>query len=137
MKLDAIQGNTPIRFIVNEDNFNICFGADKDNPNKLTSVIDKLQPIILPESGYYKVCINTQEEIYSFERYIPDSNPLPIGQEVMAYNPGDGGKQSYIYQFGLAGTGFEGAFGFSTNQVYEMMLNAENPYEFSCELKIP
>ena len=82
------KGNTPIRFIVNEDNFNICFGADKDNPNKLTSVIDKLQPIILPESGYYKVCINTQEEIYSFERYIPDSNPLPIGQEVMAYNPG-------------------------------------------------
>lgn len=131
------KGNTPIRFIVNEDNFNICFGADKDNPNKLTSVIDKLQPIILPESGYYKVCINTQEEIYSFERYIPDSNPLPIGQEVMAYNPGDGGKQSYIYQFGLAGTGFEGAFGFSTNQVYEMTPNAENPYELSCELRFP
>ena len=62
----------PIRFIVNEDNFNICFGADKDNPNKLTSVIDTLEPIILPESGYYKVCINTQEEIYSFERYIPE-----------------------------------------------------------------
>lgn len=128
-------GNTPIRFIVNDDNFDICFGADKDNPNKLTSVAGKLQPIVLPARGYYKVHIDTQEETYSIERYTPGDSPLPIGQQFTASNPGDGGHQDYIYQFGLAGTGFDGAFGFSTNQVYAMTPDPENPYQLSCELR--
>lgn len=128
------KGGTPVRFIVNEDNFDICFGADKNNNGKLTSIVENLQPIVLPEEGYYKIMINTLEETYSVEREIPEDTPLPIGQKVTAYNPGDGGSQEYIYQFGLAGNGFEGAFGFTTDNVYEMTPDVHNPYQLSCEL---
>ena len=106
--------DTPIRFVSSKLNFNVCFGDDKNAPGKLTGISEDVQPIILPEKGYYEIVMNTEEGTYAVKKYIPDDEPLIEGSDQIAYNPDDGGREEIKFKLGLAGEGYTGA-GWNTN----------------------
>lgn len=133
----AAQSNTPVRFITSKTSFNVCFGDDKNNPGKLTGVAEDVQPIILPEKGYYKITMNTEEGEYTVKKYTPEDEPLVEGADQLAYNPDDGGRQEYKFKLGLVGDGFDGAPGWNdspTSRVYALTQDTDNPYIFTAEL---
>ena len=127
---------TPIRFVSNKGNFNVCFGDDKNAPGKLTGISEDVQPIILPEKGYYEIVMNTEESTYTVKKYTPDDEPLREGSDQVAYNPKDGGREEYKFKLGLVGDGFEGAPGWDnpTSRVYSLTQETDNPYIFTAEL---
>lgn len=129
--------DTPIRFVSSKLNFNVCFGDDKNAPGKLTGISEDVQPIILPEKGYYEIVMNTEEGTYAVKKYIPDNEPLIEGSDQIAYNPDDGGREEYKFKLGLVGDGFDGAPGWNdnpTSKVYSLTQDTDNPYIFTAEL---
>ncbi|WP_270491295.1 hypothetical protein [Bacteroides finegoldii] len=128
--------NTPIRFVSSKSSFNVCFGDDKNAPGKLTGISEDVQPIILPEKGYYEIVMNTEEGTYAVKKYIPDDEPLIEGSDQIAYNPDDSGREEYKFKLGLAGDGFTGA-GWNTNNLLYLKQDADNLYCFTTELEIP
>lgn len=127
--------NTPIRFVTSKTSFNICFGDDKNNPGKLTGVAEEVQPIILPEKGYYEITMNTEEGEYTVKKYTPDD--AVITENTMIYlddtRPGEG---QIRLELGLAGEGFTGA-GWNTQNLLMLTQDTDNPYSFTCEMVIP
>ena len=109
--------NTPIRFITSKYSFSICFGDDKNNPGKLTGISGDIQPIILPEKGYYEINFNTEEGTY----------------EVEAYDPGvpviDGLKMGFVGGWFAGATGWDGP-----KNVYELTQDPDNPHCLTAEL---
>ena len=134
----SAQSNTPVRFITSKTSFNICFGDDKNNSGKLTGVSEDVQPIILPEKGYYEITMNTENSEYTVKKYVPEDTPLVVGSNQVAYNPGDGGREEYKFKLGFVGSGFTGAPGWDsgcTSKVYELSQDADNPYIFTAEIQ--
>lgn len=108
--------NTPVRFITNKENFNSCFGDDKNNPGKLTTVKDNMNPIILPEKGYYEISFNIETETYAVSPYIPNDAP---------YNGENG-------QLSIVGGGFLNNPGWwDTSNPYLLTQDSDNPYIYT------
>ena len=126
--------DTPIRFITSKVSFNVCFGDDKNNSGQLTGITEDVQPILLPEKGYYEINLNTEEGKYNVAAYTPEEEPLEVGSTQIAYNEGDGGREEYKFKLGFVGDGFVGAPGWSPNNVYEFSQDADNPFIFTAEL---
>lgn len=127
---------TPIRFITSKTNFNICFGADENNAEKLTSAAENMQPIALPGKGYYEIVFNTDTEVYSVKAYTPEDAPVAIGSMRPA-NPDEPDGEKYALKLGFVGSGFVGAPGWNsgcTSNVYELTQDTDNPYCFTAEI---
>lgn len=128
------QPNTPIRFITSKTSFNICFGDDKNNPGKLTGVSEDVQPIILPEKGYYEITLNTEESEYSIKKYTPEDEP--ITENTMIYLDDSRPNEGQIrLELGLAGEGFTGA-GWDTTNLLMLNQDTDNPYIFTCDMEV-
>lgn len=127
---------TPIRFITSKTNFNVCFGADKNNAEKLTGIAENVLPIALPGKGYYEIVFNTDTEEYSVKAYTPEDAPVSIGA-LRPANPDDLNSEKYALKLGFVGLGFVGAPGWDsgcTSKVYELTQDADNPYCFTAEI---
>lgn len=112
--------NTPVRFITSKENFNVCFGADKNNSDKLTGIKEDIESIILPEKGYYEITFNTEKNTYAIKSYIPEDAP---------YN-GESGQLSII------GGGFLNNPGWwNADNPLLMNQDAANPYIYTATLE--
>ena len=112
--------NTPVRFITSKENFNICFGADKNNSDKLTGTKDDIEPIILPEKGYYEITFNTEKNIYTVKYYEPEDAP---------YNGENG-------QLCIIGGGFVNNPGWwNPSNPHLMDQSTDNPYIYTATLE--
>lgn len=131
----AAQPNTPVRFVTSKTSFNVCFGEDKNNPGKLTGVAEDVQPIILPEKGYYEITMNTEEGEYTVKKYTPEDEP--ITENTMIYLDDSRPNEGQIrLELGLAGEGFTGA-GWDTANLLMLNQDTDNPYIFTCDMAIP
>ena len=121
--------NTPIRFITSKENFDICFGDDKTNPGKMTEIMENIQPIILPEKGYYEITFNLESRDYTVTPYTPSDAPIAIGSK-LNYN-----GQEYELKMGFVGGWFDGAPGWGgPKNIYELTQDPNNLYRLTTEL---
>ncbi len=121
--------NTPIRFITSKENFDICFGDDKTNPGKMTEIMENIQPIILPEKGYYEITFNLESREYTVTPYTPADAPIAIGSK-LNYN-----GQEYELKMGFVGGWFDGAPGWGgPKNIYELTQDPNNLYRLTTEL---
>jgi len=68
----ASKANTAVLFIPQSTDLQpICFGVNPNEEGKLADDPNISQPIVLPESGYYNITVNTLQGTYSFEKYTP------------------------------------------------------------------
>jgi len=108
--------NTPVRFVANKGNFNICFGEDKNNPGQLTNLQENIQPIILPKIGYYEIIFNIETQKYTVTAYKPSEEP-------------------YSGQFGLAGDNWVGTNGWNSSDPRPVLdRDTDNPYLYTTTL---
>ena len=121
--------NTPIRFVANKDNFDICFGDDKTNPRSMTEVKENIQPIILPNKGYYEIIFNLESGEYTVTPYTPTDAPIAIGSK-LHYN-----DQEYELKMGFVGGWFDGAPGWGgPKNIHELTQDPNNLYRLTTEL---
>lgn len=87
--------NTPVRFITNKENFDICFGkVAGGSEGKLTALKEEMEPISLPGKGYYEITFNIKNGTYSVSSYTPEEAaysgeaPLSIIGGGFVNNPG-------------------------------------------------
>lgn len=107
--------NTPVRFITNKSNFDICYGKDKNKPEQLTNLKEDMEAIILPEVSYYEITFNIETLKYTVSPYQPTEAP-------------------YTGQFGLAGDNWVGNNGWNSSDPRPVLTQTENPYIYTTDL---
>lgn len=128
---------TEIRFVPQKTDFNpICFGIDPDDNTILTDEPERSQPIVLPTANeYYEITFNTQTGQYAFQTYVPEDEPVKIG-EPMYLDAGRPEEGTIPLEIGLVGAGLPNSGSWDPAQPYILTQDAGNPYLLYAEITL-
>jgi len=87
----SAKAHASLYFIPQKTSFTpVRFGIDPEDASVLTW--NNPDPVDLPSTGYFEIIIDIKNSTISINKYVPDTTPLPIGEEVDLEidNPGCG-----------------------------------------------
>ena len=132
------QANTIVRFTPDKTTFsNYCFGPSNVDNSKLTNKYDETDGFNLEKANtYYSIDLNLMTLEYNVEEFIPDAEPLPIGEETWI-NENDHSMGTRIYEMGIIGWGFPAKYACNTTKnPIVLTQDANNPFFLYAEVDL-
>jgi hypothetical protein len=127
----ASKPNSKVRFLPQKGSFEpYTFGADPNAVGKLALGSDvSVDPIVLPQMGYYRIKIDLRDQTYTLTPYIPTDTPY-----TQIYIIGTG---IYVDNTSTCTSNTDGSFScwnYSSGKPFKKDIN--NPYLWSIDVKI-
>ena len=127
----AAEPNTALRFIPQKTSFEpYTFGADPDEEGSLINgTSSEVNPLILPEKGYYEIKIDLRDFTYNFTSYTPTDDTYDFVQIIATGLRVDGESTCVVD----ADDSFR-CFHFTSGKA--LMQDPDNPYRFYANIEI-
>ncbi|MFV8280767.1 hypothetical protein ACNKXS_04450 [Christiangramia marina] len=130
-KYYAPEPNTLIRFIPQKSSFEpYSFGVDASEPGKLINGVGAdINPLTLPEKGYYEIRLDLRDFTYTYQAYAPDDTTYDFIQIIATGIIVDGESTCKVDE----DDSFR-CFHFTSGK--PLVQDSENPYRFSANIEI-